>query len=100
MAFPAVDSVDSVARRFQELLEKARRVKTTASIEPQVSATDLLDGETILLSESIQSQASHNTVAEIAAKTLLHHLVVRTIFTRLFAATGETDLAKGYDHYR
>ncbi|KAH7046035.1 THO complex, subunit THOC1 [Macrophomina phaseolina] len=78
MAFPAVDSVDSVARRFQELLEKARRVKTTASIEPQVSATDLLDGETILLSESIQSQASHNTVAEIAAKTLLHHLVATT----------------------
>lgn len=77
MAFPAVDSVEAVTRRFKELLEKARKVKPSDSIEPQISATDLLDGESLLLSENIQNQVSHNTVAEIAAKNLLHHLVVR-----------------------
>ncbi|KAF4306140.1 THO complex subunit THOC1 [Botryosphaeria dothidea] len=78
MAFPAVDSVEAVTRRFQELLEKARRVKSTDSIEPQISATDLLDGETVLLSDNIKNQVSHNVVAEIAAKNLLHHLVATT----------------------
>ncbi|KAK0662882.1 THO complex subunit 1 [Lasiodiplodia hormozganensis] len=78
MAFPAVDSVEAVTRRFKELLEKARKVKPSDSIEPQISATDLLDGESLLLSENIQNQVSHNTVAEIAAKNLLHHLVATT----------------------
>lgn len=83
MAFPAVDSVEAVTRRFKELLEKARKVKPSDSIEPQISATDLLDGESLLLSENIQNQVSHNTVAEIAAKNLLHHLVVRVCLMRL-----------------
>ncbi|KAL1632858.1 hypothetical protein SLS56_003348 [Neofusicoccum ribis] len=78
MAFLPVDFVEAVARRFRELLEKARKVKSSDSIEPQISATDLLDGESLLLSDSIQNQVSHNTVAEIAAKTLLHHLVATT----------------------
>ncbi|KKY17276.1 putative nuclear matrix protein [Diplodia seriata] len=78
MAFPAVDSVEAVTRRFKELLEKARKVKASDSIEPQISATDLLDGESLVLSDKIQHQMSHNTVAEISAKNLLHHLVATT----------------------
>lgn len=83
MAFPAVDSVEAVTRRFKELLEKARKVKASDAIEPQISATDLLDGEALLLSDNIQHQVSHNTIAEIAAKNLLHHLVVRAYLMRL-----------------
>ena len=76
MALPPVDSIEAVTLRFKQLLEKAQRIKSSASIEPSISITELLSDDTPLLSDNIQNQTTHNTVAETAAKRLLHHFVV------------------------
>ncbi|KAK7519688.1 nuclear matrix protein [Phyllosticta citriasiana] len=78
MTFPVVESVEAVAARFKHLLQQARQLKSCDTIEPPISAADLLKEESLLLSNSIQNQSSHNTVAETAARNLLHHLVATT----------------------
>ncbi|KAF2145113.1 uncharacterized protein K452DRAFT_295661 [Aplosporella prunicola CBS 121167] len=78
MALPPVDSIEAVTLRFKQLLEKAQRIKSSASIEPSISITELLSDDTPLLSDNIQNQTTHNTVAETAAKRLLHHFVATT----------------------
>ncbi|KAK8170732.1 THO complex subunit 1 transcription elongation factor-domain-containing protein [Phyllosticta citribraziliensis] len=78
MAFPVVESVEAVTARFKHLLQQARQIKPSDTIEPPISVADLLKEESLLLSETIQNQSSHNTVAETAAKSLLHHLVATT----------------------
>lgn len=76
MVFPVVESVEAVTARFKQLLQQARQIKSSDAIEPPISVADLLSENTLLLSDNIQNQSSHNTVAETAAKSLLHHLVV------------------------
>ncbi|KAK8238314.1 THO complex subunit 1 transcription elongation factor-domain-containing protein [Phyllosticta capitalensis] len=78
MVFPVVESVEAVTARFKQLLQQARQIKSSDAIEPPISVADLLSENTLLLSDNIQNQSSHNTVAETAAKSLLHHLVATT----------------------
>lgn len=78
MAIPDIPSVESMSLRIRELLDRARAVKKTGTIDPPLPVSAFTDAGGPLPSVDPTHQQVHNAVVETAARRLTQDFLVRT----------------------
>jgi hypothetical protein len=76
MAVPAIKSQDAVVARLEYLLQRARLVKPSATIDPPLQVSELVPEDELLLGEIEGEDETRKLAVDSATKTLFYASLV------------------------
>lgn len=78
MAIPDIEPAQAMTLRLQELLERAKHVKKSTTVDPALPVSELVGGDELLLSDAVGDKETHKSIVERAARNIFYDILAST----------------------